>query len=587
MTQPAAPTAEAIRHVLRFPDATSHYVSVETAVPTGGRPEVELFMAVWTPGSYLVREYARNVEDVRAKDEKGAARAVDKTRKNRWRIESGGAARVTVSYRVYAREMGVRSNYVERDFAFLNGAPTFLSPVGEGGRPHELQIERPPQWSRVVTALEPVAGAPDRFRAADYDTLVDSPIGVGNPALYRFVVDGVEHVLANEGEGGVWDGPTSAADTEKIVRAARAFWGSFPYPRYLFLNYITEAGGGLEHKASTLLLTSRYRTRTRKGYLGWLSLVAHEHFHAWNVKQLRPAALGPFDYEAEAYTKDLWISEGITDYYADLIVRRAAISTDKEYLRALSEPIEKVETTPGRKVQSVDMASFDAWIKHYRPDENTPNTAIDYYAKGAVVGFLLDADIRRRSADAKSLDDVLHLAYKRHSGRQGFTPEEFRRTAEEATGLELGGFFTAYVQGTEELDYTPALDYFGLRFRPDKKDDDDDKPKKAWLGLVVKTEAGRTVVSQVRRETPGFAAGFNAEDEILAVGGYRVRPDQWDTRLESYLPGETVDVLVARRDRLVTLRATFEKEPLVRKLEVRPEATEDQKRRLGAWLGGR
>ena len=387
-------TQEPFRHVLRFPDAASHYVSVETTVPAGGRPAVELFMAVWTPGSYLVREYARHVEEVRAKDEKGALRRVSKTRKNRWSVESAGARSLTVSYRVYAREMGVRSNYVERDFGFLNGAPTFLSPVGEGARPHEVRIERPSQWSKVVTALPAVAGAPDTYGAPDYDTLVDSPMAFGNPALYRFTVDGREHVLANEGEGGVWDGPTSAADTEKIVRAAGALWGSFPYPRYVFLNFITEAGGGLEHKGSTLLLTSRYRTRTRKGYLGWLSLVAHEHFHAWNVKRLRPEALGPFDYEAEAYTKDLWISEGITDYYADLMVRRAGISTDKEYLRALSEPIEQVETTPGRKVQPVDMASFDAWIKHYRPDENTPNTAIDYYAKGAVVGFLLDTTIR-------------------------------------------------------------------------------------------------------------------------------------------------------------------------------------------------
>ncbi|HEY6548246.1 MAG TPA: PDZ domain-containing protein, partial [Vicinamibacteria bacterium] len=580
-------TQEPIRHVLRFPDAVSHYVSVETTVPAGGQPTVDLFMAVWTPGSYLVREYARHVEEVRARDERGAERRVAKTRKNRWSVESAGATSVTVAYRVYAREMGVRSNYVERDFGFLNGAPTFLSLVGQGARPHQVRVERPAQWSQVVTALDTVAGSPDTFRAPDYDTLVDSPLAFGNPSVYRFSVDGRPHVLANEGEGGVWDGPASAADTEKIVRAAGAFWGSFPYPRYVFLNFITEAGGGLEHKASTLLLTSRYRTRTRKGYLGWLSLVAHEHFHAWNVKRLRPAALGPFDYEAEAYTKDLWISEGLTDYYADLLVRRAGISTDKEYLRALSEPIETVETTPGRKVQPVEMASFDAWIKHYRPDENTPTTAIDYYAKGAVVGFLLDATIRQRTGGAKSLDDVLRLAYSQYSGDRGFTPEEFRQAAETASGLDLAAFFAAYVAGTAELDYGPALDYYGLRFKPEKDDEDDDKPKKAWLGLQVRLEGGRVLVSQVRRDTPGFAAGFNADDEVLAVGGFRVRADQWDTRLESYKPGETVDVLVARRDRLVTLRATFAKEPLVRKLEALKEATEEQKQRLRAWLGAR
>jgi predicted metalloprotease with PDZ domain len=233
------------------------------------------------------------------------------------------------------------------------------------------------------------------------------------------------------------------------------------------------------------------------------------------------------------------------------------------------------------------MAGFDAWIKHYRPDENTPNTAIDYYAKGAVVGFLLDARIREGTAGAKSLDDVLRLAYARYSGDAGFTPEQFQKTAEAASGLDLRAFFSAYVEATADLDYAPALDYYGLRFKPEKADEDDDKPKKAWLGLQVKPEGGRVIVAQVRRDTPGFAAGFNAEDEILAVGGFRVRAEQWDTRLESYKPGETVDVLVARRDRLLTLRATFAKEPLVRKLEVRPEATEEQKRRLRAWLDGR
>ena len=344
-----------------------------------------------------------------------------------------------------------------------------------------MRIERPAPWSTVVTAL--AAGATDTWRAPDYDTLVDSPFSLGNPQIYPFLVDGIEHRLVNDGEGGVWDGPRSAADTEKIVRAARDLWGLLPYSRYVFFNFLTEASGGLEHKASTLLLTSRYKTSSRKAYLGWLSLVAHEHFHAWNVKRLRPAALGPFDYEAEAYTKDLWFSEGVTDYYADVIVRRAGLMTNKEYLRALSEAVDKVETTPGRKVQSLEMASFDAWIKHYRPDENTPNTAIDYYAKGAVVGFLLDATIREGTSGRQSLDDVMRRAYERYSGEHGFASEEFRRTASEVTGLDLSSFFAAALEGTAELDYAPAFGYFGLRFKAEKKkDEDDDKPEKAWLG---------------------------------------------------------------------------------------------------------
>lgn len=580
-----ADARQPLRYTLRFPAAASHYVDVEALVPTEGKRRVELFMAVWTPGSYLIREYARNVEDVRAKDGAGRARAVVKTRKNRWSVEAAGAASVSVSYRVYCREMGVRTNYIEVDFGFLNGAPTFLSLVGDSTRPHEVRIERPPNWPTVVTALDAIAA--DTWRAPDYDTLVDSPIALGSPKIYTFLVDGVEHRLVNEGEGGVWDGPRSAADAEKIVGAARKLWGAFPYPRYVFLNFITESSGGLEHKASTLLLTSRYKTASRKAYLGWLSLVAHEHFHAWNVKRLRPRALGPFDYEAEAYTKDLWISEGVTDYYGDLIVRRAGLMTDKEYLRALSEAIEKVETTPGRQVQSLEMASFDTWIKQYRPDENTPNSAVDYYAKGAVVGFLLDATIRERTNGARSLDDVMRRAYERFSKDHGFSSEEFRTTASEVAGHDLGPFFAAVLEGTGELDYAPALAYYGLRFKAEKKkDEDDDKPEKAWLGLEVRTDAGRITVVKARRDGPGYAAGVSPEDEIIAVGGFRVRPDQWETRLESYKAGEAVDVLVARVDRLVTLRATFAKQPLERKLEMVPEATAEQTQRLQAWLGG-
>jgi predicted metalloprotease with PDZ domain len=386
----------------------------------------------------------------------------------------------------------------------------------------------------------------------------------------------------------VWDGPRSAADAEKIVGAARDLWRGLPYPRYVFFNFMTEASGGLEHKASTLLLTSRYKTSSRKAYLGWLSLVAHEHFHAWNVKRLRPRALGPFDYESEAYTKDLWISEGVTDYYGDLVVRRAGLMTDKEYLRALSEAIDKVETTPGRRVQSLEMASYDAWIKQYRPDENTPNTAIDYYAKGAVVGFLLDAKIREHTGGAKGLDDVMRRAYERFSKERGFSSEEFRATASEVARQDLGPFFNAALEGTGELDYAPALAYFGLRFKPEKKkdDDDDDKPEKAWLGLGVRTDTGRITVAQVRRDGPGYAAGVSPEDEIVAVGGFRVRPDQWDTRLESYKAGDSVDLLVARADRLVSLKATFAKEPAPRKLEAIPDATSEQTQHLRAWLAG-
>lgn len=583
---PAAQTrpVDPIRYTLRFPAPHTHYVEIEADVPTGRRPEIELMMAVWTPGSYLIREYARHVERVSAAAPDGRPLAVTKTRKNRWRIQTGGAPSVRVAYRVYGREMSVRTNWIDADLAMLNGAPTFLTIAGDTRRPHEVRLELPAAWAATATALAPASGSPHHYVAADFDELVDSPIVAGNPAIYRFEVSGVPHQLVNVGEAGVWNGPASARDVEAIVRTTTAFWGVVPYERYVFLNMITEAGGGLEHKNSTLLMTSRWRTRARKDYLGWLALVAHEFFHAWNVKRLRPAALGPFDYENEVYTEDLWISEGFTDYYGDLLVRRAGLSTDEEYLKELSTLVRTLQTTPGRLVQPASLSSFDAWIRQYRPDENSPNVSISYYTKGAVVAFLLDAHIRRATSGARSLDDVMRLAYRRHAGARGFASQEFRQAASEVAGTDLGSWFAHAVDGTGELDYQDALDWFGLRF---KGSDEKGREPKAWLGAATKNDAGRLVVTEVRRGTPAYEAGLNVDDEILAIGEFRVRADQLDGRLEKYRPGDRVSLLVARREQLRRIDLTLGADPGDSwQLEVRPDATPEQRARLHTWLGG-
>src|SRR5215471_14962394 len=336
---------EPIRYTLHFPAPHTHYVEVESTVPTGGKPVIELAMAVWTPGSYLVREYARHVEGLEARTLDGTALSLDKSRKNRWRIHTNEASTIVVTYRVYCREMSVRTNWVEDGFALLNGAPTFLTLVEAAARPHDVQLILPAGWQTSITAL-PAApgGAAHTYRAADFDTLVDTPILAGNPAVYIFEVDGVPHSLVNVGEGGVWDGPRSARDVEHIVRAHRHMWGFLPYDKYVFFNMITESGGGLEHKNSTVLMTSRWHSRVRKDYVSWLSLVSHEFFHVWNVKRLRPIELGPFDYENEVYTKNLWTAEGITSYYTELGVRRAGLCTDAEFLDRLSGTIERLQT---------------------------------------------------------------------------------------------------------------------------------------------------------------------------------------------------------------------------------------------------
>ena len=575
---------EPLQYTLQFPAPHTHYVEVAMTIPTDGRPAADLRMAVWTPGSYLVREYARHVEAVTAQGANGQPLCVNKISKNRWRVATAGADPVHVAYRVYCREMSVRTNWVEADFALLNGAPTFLTLVEDGARPHDVQVILPPNWATIMTGLpaRPELGK-HGYRAADFDTLVDTPILAGNPAVHTFEVDGKPHHLVNEGEGGVWDGPRSVDDTEKIVRAHWRLWGGrLPYDQYLFLNLLTQAGGGLEHRNSTVLMSNRWNTRGREPYLDWLRLVSHEYFHVWNVKRLRPVELGPFDYEREVYTKNLWIAEGVTAYYTELGVRRAGLCSDAECLDALSGLIRRLQTTPGRLVHPLEMASYDAWIKLYRSDENSPNTTISYYTKGAVVAFLLDAKIRAATDGCKALDDVLRLAYTRYSGERGFTREEFRTVVQEAAGVPLHDWFVSVLETTEELDYTEALDWLGLRFAAAEA-----SRAGGWTGLETRAAGGRLLVSQVRRDTPGWHAGFNVDDEILAVDDDRVLPDQWKARLKQYQPGDRVSVLIARRDRLRRLDITLEAEsPNVWKLEPHPDASKAQLARRDAWLTG-
>jgi predicted metalloprotease with PDZ domain len=582
--QPRAP----IRYTVRFPAPQTNYLEVEAVVPTDGRPSIEMFMAVWTPGSYLIREYARNVEGVTA-TAGGRTAAVEKTSKNRWRVTTGGAPEVTLSYRVFSHEMTVRTNWVEADFAMINGAPTFMTLAPQAGlddppyhRPHDVRLVLPPAWKTSITGLpDATDGAPNHYRAPDFDTLVDSPIVAGNPAVHRFVVAGKPHFLVDIGEGGVFDGARAARDLERIVQADLKLWGTLPYDKYIFFNLLTGAGGGLEHKNSVMMMASRWTMATDALYVGWLGLASHEYFHLWNVKRLRPVELGPFDYEREVYPRSLWISEGVTDYYANLQVLRAGLSSAGTYLAQLSDDIRSLQTTAGRLTQTVEMASFDAWIKYYRSDENSLNSSISYYTKGAVLGFVLDARIRAATNGARSLDDLMRAAFARFSGPRGFTAQEFRQTATEVAGSDLGGWFARALETTEEVDYAPALDWFGLEFRAIEPA----RGSPAWLGVKVRTQDGRLLVENVPRGTPALDGGLNPGDEILAIDDFRVLPENFNDRVRAFAPGRQVTLLIARRDEIKRLSVTLGSEPPDRwTLNVRPNATPEQRAHLSAWL---
>ena len=574
---------EPIRYTLRIPAPQTHYIEVEATYPTSRKPTVDLMMAVWTPGSYLIREFERHVESVRARDPAEHALRLEKTRKNRWRIYTGGAKAVTVSYRIYAHEQQARTNWVEDSFALINGAATYVTLVERARRPHEVTLELPAGWSRSLSALDSVSGSgPNHYRAPDFDTLVDSPIVAGNLAVYEFTVDGVPHALVNVGEGGVWDGARSVRDVERIVRAAKELWGSLPYQRFLFFNLLTEGDDGIEHKSSTVLRASRFATRTELAYAGWLQLVAHEFTHAWNGKRLRPVELGPFDYEQEAYTRSLWIVEGLTEYYSWILLRRAGLVPQGQTLSDISEVIQSLQSTPGRLVQPLELASYDAWIKLYRPDENSRNASVSYYTKGSIVGLLLDARIRRLTNGARSLDDVMRLAYQRFSGARGYTPAEFRAVANQVAGADLGDFFHRTLETTEELEYGEMLDWYGLRFaKPDTL-----ARGPAWMGAITRVAEGRLLVSQVVRDSPAYQAGLTADDELISIDATRLGPDGLDGRLAQHHPGDKVTLLVSRRNELRRVEVTLAADPSqVWILETRPDASAEQKARRETWLG--
>jgi predicted metalloprotease with PDZ domain len=579
-------------------------------------PELELWMPVWTPGSYLIREYARHVQELTARDGDGRPLDCTKTGKNRWRITgaaraakggtAAGAESVTVSYRVYGREMSVRTNWIEDGFALLNGAATFLTARGGETRPHRVAVEIPGHWDGVWTALDPVpdagedpgtvansgSGSPSRtpepfrrfpFIAPDLDTLIDSPLLAGSPAVHAFTVDDIPVSLVNEGEAGFWDGAKAADDVKAIVEACRALYGSLPFDRYLFLNLITEARGGLEHEQSSVLMTSRYAFGQRSAYVNWLGLVSHEFFHVWNVKRSRPVALGPFDYEAEVYSRELWVAEGVTAYYTDLVPVRAGLTTELEYLEQLSGLITTLQTTPGRKRQSLEEAGFDAWIKLYRRDENTVNTAMSYYTKGAVVAWLLDTEIRSATAGARSLDDFMRFLFERYAGDTGFTGAQVQEAAEAIAARSLDAFFAAFVRGRDELDYEPALRYWGLRFR-DPRADAGQPP--VWLGIDTTARDGKLIIQGVRDGSPARRSGLNVDDEILALGGFRVDPATFTARLALFRPEERVEFLVARRDAIRIVPVTLEPSPGAPwKLEPDPAAPREAQERRHRWLG--
>jgi predicted metalloprotease with PDZ domain len=586
--------APEIAYTVSMPRPHTHLLEVEARLRYAAAPAaVELRMPVWTPGSYLVREFGRHVQDFAASGDGGRALQWTKTDKNTWRVETAGARDVRVRYSVYSNELSVRTNDVNDRHAFWNNAALLMYPAGQLGSPSIVRVEPFGNW-KVATGLPAVSGERNTFRAENFDVLYDSPFIASDFRVIQFEVKGVPHRVVVDGEGN-YDPERIRRDTQKVVEAEAEMMGEIPYRDYTFILLLgASGGGGLEHLNSTALTWRRFGFSNDDDYLNLSGLVAHEFYHLWNVKRMRPDALGPFDYTQENYTRLLWVAEGITDYYASVFARRAGLLTDRQYLEGRARDIKGLQNTPGRLEQSAEEASFDAWIKYYRADENFVNSAISYYDKGSMLGMLLDLEIRRRSNNARSLDDVMRALYTDYFKRgRNYTPEDFQREAERAAGTSLEEFFRRYVRGREELDYNAALEWVGLRLDTTAPANGaraavaDSSGYIYPLGATVaQDDEQRLLVRNVHAGEPAYEQGLNAGDQIVAVDGYRATRDFLVARVGDKKPGDTVTLTVFRADELRTFNFKLGARANV-PFRIVPVASpsEQQRRSYQSWLG--
>lgn len=579
-----------ITYTIAMPAPHSHLFHVTVEVDEIAGPTLELMLPAWTPGSYMIREYARHVQGFSAQAEGAGELAWRKTAKDTWQIETGGATRLRASYQVYANELTVRTSHLDGTHGYFNGACVFMYVPGRTNEPLRLNVE-PPQGWQVTTGLDPWEQGSEAtpgtwsFIAENYDHLVDSPVECGTHRLLHFEVGGIPHRIAIWGRGNE-DEARLLEDTRRIVETQRDFFGGLPYRHYTFILHLVDGrGGGLEHRNSVTNQVNRWTFRPERSYERYLSITSHELFHVWNVKRLRPAPLGPFDYQRENYTRLLWLMEGGTSYYDDLLLVRAGLLKPERYLEKLADKIVALQSQPGRLLQSVEQSSFDAWIKLYRPDENSANSSISYYLKGSLVCMLLDMELRRQSGGARSLDDLLRLLFARYPIDGPGIPEEGAVLAalEElvSEGAEaFRNFFARYVAGTAELDYAAGLAVVGLEPRWSRRGPE------AWLGLSLKREGERTLVATVRADGPAYGAGVYAGDELLALDGWRVNEEQLNARLGERAPGDTVRLTLFRGDALLEVPVTLAQAPN-NTLELAPiaEASPAQQAAYAAWLG--
>ncbi len=578
--------SSSIQYQLSMPQPHTHYFNVKMSVSGIQKDSLNIKLPVWAPGSYLVREFSRNVEDFEVKDQEGSAIDYVKTSKNTWTIDASGLQNFTITYKVYAYETSVRTSFLDATHGFVHGTSIFMYVEDLTELPITLEVVPFKEWSKVSTGLKKLDGKGFNFKADNYDQLVDAPIQIGNHKIISFKAGGISHDVAMVGMA-EYDERVIVRDLTKIIESAIRIFNHNPNDYYLFIVHnLDNRGGGLEHHNSTTLQLDRWAYSSEHGYNGFLKLATHEYFHLWWVKRARPFPLGPFNYDQENYTTLLWAMEGFTSYYEDIILRRSGFYDDNDYLNSLMNKINYVENVPGSKVQSVAMASFDTWIKFYRPDENSNNSSISYYSKGAVLGALLDLEIINATKGQKKLDHALRNLYQKYylTEKRGFTEQEFQQAIEEVAGKSMEDFFSKYIYDAQTIDYNKFFNYAGLKISHNLLSNEPPA-----LGINISEEGGKLLVESVVRGSSAYDGGINAHDEILAIDGYRASFDLIEKFMNLKKRGDEVTVLVARNGLLHNLTVKLKEDSFRSRYTLSriSNPTALQLKVFNTWLGGK
>jgi len=591
-------------------DPHAHLFEVELTISNPDPNGQRLALPAWIPGSYMIREFARHIVSIEARAG-GRTVALTKIDKHCWQARRCSGALI-VRYRVYAWDLSVRGAHLDATHGFFNGTSVFLAVLGQEDRRCEVELLAPPEplgagW-KLATTL-PRAGAAEfgfgRYAAADYDELIDHPVEMGRFTLASFKAAGARHDIAITGQHDA-DTDRLTSDLSKVCALQAKLFeprgGRAPFERYLFqLMAVGDGYGGLEHRASTALIAKRTdlpwaaMNGVPEGYRRLLGLCSHEYFHAWHVKRIKPAGFVHHDLRSESYTRLLWLFEGFTSYYDDLMLRRAAVLPTGDYLDALAGTIASVIRSPGRRVQSVADSSFDAWIKYYRQDENSPNAIVSYYAKGALVALALDLTIRTESNGQSSLDDVMRLLWQRFgrhfyddSGRisataQGVEENEMPALIAEATGIDLSAQLRQWVDGTADLPLARLLEKVGVSLTLRRADH-----AGAAIGIRVSDAGARVKVSTVYSNSPAQRAGLSAGDELVAIEGLRADTAGLKAALSRRRSGSRIELHAFRRDELMRFELEIGEAPESEaKLVLSPTARSPAVRLRSGWLGAR